>query len=92
MFLAPITEGSLSFPLQIRIAACLYPEHGETPGALLDHIQSALRFAKESDRTVAIYNGQLDEMIRTEGDILRRLKDSIRQKSLEVWYQPIMLL
>ncbi len=92
MFLAPITVGSLSFPLQIRIAACLYPEHGETPGALLDHIQSALRFAKESDRTVAIYNGQLDEMIRTEGDILRRLKDSIRQKSLEVWYQPIMLL
>lgn len=92
MFNEPITVGTLSFPLQIRIAVCLYPEHGKTPGELLDHIQSALRFAKTSDRTVTIYNDQLDEIIRTEADILRRLKDSIREGTLEVWYQPIMRL
>ena len=92
LFAAPITVGKLSFPLQIRIAACRYPEHGETPGELLDHIQSALRFAKESGQAIAIYNGRLDEMIRTEADILGRLKDAVQQKTLEVWYQPIMLL
>ena len=84
--------GNFSFPLQVRVAACLYPEHGDTPSFLLDHIQSAIRFAKESDRTIVIYNSQLDEMIRTEADILRGLKDAIRQMTLEVWYQPIMLL
>lgn len=31
-------------------------------------------------------------MIRTEADILGRLKDAVQQKTLEVWYQPIMLL
>lgn len=92
LFLTPIMVGTLSFPLQVRIAACVYPEHGDTPRNLLDHIQSALRFAKESNRTIAIYSEQLDEMIRTEADILHRLKDSIQQSTLEVWYQPIMRL
>lgn len=92
LFTKPVTVGNLSFPLQVRIAACVYPEHGETPSALLDHIQSALRFAKESDQSIAVYNGQLDEMIRTEADILRRLKEAVRQETLDVWYQPIMLL
>lgn len=92
LFTKPVTVGNLSFPLQVRIAACVYPEHGETPGVLLDHIQSVLRFAKESDQSIAVYNGQLDEMIRTEADILRRLKEAVRQETLDVWYQPIMLL
>ena len=70
----------------------MYPEHGKTPSSLLDHIQSALRFAKEADRPITIYNGQLDEMIRTQADILGRLRESIRKDKLEVWYQPIMRL
>ena len=92
LFTTPVIVGSFSFPLQVRIAACVYPEHGETPGVLLDHIQSALRFSKESDQTIAVYNDRLTEMIRTEADILQRLKEAIRQKTLEVWYQPLMLL
>ena len=92
LFNEPITVGNLSFLLQVRIAACLYPDHGNTPGDLVDHIQSALRFAKESDKKAIIYNCQIEEIIRTETDILRRLKDAIRQETLEIWYQPIMLL
>lgn len=92
MFATPITVGNLSFLLQIRIVACLYPEHGKTPGDLLDHIQSALRFSKESGDAVVVYSRQLDEIIRTEADILRRMKEAIREDTLEVWYQPIMQL
>ena len=92
LFAEPVTVGNLSFTLQVRVAACVYSEHGETPSILLDHIQSALRFAKESDQAITIYNGQLDEIIRTEADILRRLKEAVRQETLEVWYQPIMRL
>lgn len=92
LFTVPITVGNLSFPLQVRIAACMYPEHGETPGDLLDHIQSALRFSKESGQSVVIYNSRLDEIIRTEAHILRRLKDAVMRGALEVWYQPMMHL
>lgn len=92
MFAEPVTVGNLSFPLQVRVAVCVYPEHGDTPGVLLDHIQSALRFAKESGGPLCIYNDQLEEMVRTEADILSRLKETVRKETLEVWYQPIMLL
>lgn len=92
MFEDPVTVGNLSFPLRVRVAACAYPEHGKTPGALLDHIQSALRFAKESGHPIAVYNGQLERMIQTEAQIHRRLKEAIQQDALEVWFQPIMRL
>lgn len=92
LFTAPVTIGNLSFPLQVRIVACMYPEYGETPGELLDHIQSALRFSKESEQAVVIYNSRLDELIRTEADILRHLRDAVTQGTLEVWYQPMMHL
>lgn len=92
LFAEPLMVGNLSFPLQVRVAACMYPNHGGTPGALLDHIQSALRLAKASGQPITVYNGKLEDMIRTEADILRRLEEAIRQGTLEVWYQPMMLL
>ena len=92
IFRLPVVVKHFSFPLRVRIAACCYPIHGENSSVLIDRIQSALRFAKESDQNVVIYNQKLDELIRTEADILRCLKDAIEQETLEVWYQPIMLL
>lgn len=92
LFAESVTVGNLSFTLQVRISACMYPEHGATPSELLDHIQSALRFAKEAGRMIAVYNGQLDEMIRTEAGILHRLREAIQSEALEVWYQPMMRL
>lgn len=88
----PITVKNFVFPLRVRISACQYPEHGDNPSDLIDCIQAALRFAKESEKNIVIYNDTLDEIIRTEADIIRRLKDAIEQKTLEVWYQPIILL
>lgn len=85
----PVFAGSTSLTLQARIVVCRYPAHGSCPEELLDRIQSALRFAKESGEMTVIYNGMLDEMIRREADILHRLKDGIKQQTLEVWYQPL---
>ncbi len=85
----PVFVGNTSLTLQARIVVCRYPAHGTSPEELLDRVQSALRFAKESGEMTVIYNGMLDEMIRREADILNRLKSSIRQKTLEVWYQPL---
>lgn len=92
MLMTPVSLGNASLSLQVRIAACRYPANGDSPVSLLDHIQSALRYAKESDQKIVIYNDRLDELIRTEADIVRRLKDCIRQRTLEVWYQPLYCL
>lgn len=90
LFKEPVIAGKTTFTLQVRISICRYPENGNHPEVLLDRIQSALRYAKESGRDVICYNEELDEIIRSESDILRRLKDAIQQKTLEVWYQPIL--
>lgn len=91
-FTLPVMVGSLSIPLQVRLVACQYPAHGDTPGALLERLQSAMSFSKASGRSIVIYNDTLDEMLRTEADILHRLNDAIQQQTLEVWYQPLMHL
>lgn len=88
----PVLAGNASFALQVRIAVCRYPTHGDTPEVLLDRIQAALRFSKESNQHIMIYHDELDAMIRTEAEILRLLKASIEEKTLEIWYQPIMNL
>lgn len=90
LFVGPVSVRNASFELQIRIAVCQYPTNGDRPEELLDHIQSAMRYAKESDRKTVFYNDTIDEIIRTETDILHRLRDAIRQETLEVWYQPMV--
>lgn len=89
---SPVTAGHATFTLQVRIAVCRYPANGPSPEILLDRIQSAMRYAKESDQTIMLYNDKLDDIIRSEADILKRLEAAIKEKTLEVWYQPIMHL
>lgn len=92
MFEIPVTVKTYSFNLQIRIAACRYPTHGESPSGLIDCVQSTLRYAKASNQNMVIYNDSLDKMLRTEADILHRLENAMKEQTLEIWYQPIMLL
>ena len=84
----PVTVGNITIPLQVRLVSCSYPAHGSTPSELLERIQSAMNFSKASGTNIVIYNDVLDELLRTEADILHRLNDAIEQNTLEVWYQP----
>ncbi|WP_243125216.1 bifunctional diguanylate cyclase/phosphodiesterase [Clostridium transplantifaecale] len=88
----PILVGELSFLLKLRTVACKYPDHGDAPKLLLDRVQSGMRFAKESQQDAVIYNEQLNELLRTEAEILHRLEAAIRENMLEIWYQPMMRL
>lgn len=88
----PVLVRDVSFLLKTRIVACKYPDHGDAPKLLLDRVQSGMRFAKESKQEYVIYNGQLNEMLNTESEIIHCLETAIRYQTLEVWYQPIMCL
>lgn len=88
----PVMVGRQVIPLQVRIVACQYPAYGDTPGILLERLQSAMSFSKSSGRNTVIYDASLDELVRTESDILLRMNDAIQQRTLEVWYQPLMHL
>lgn len=88
----PVMVENRSIPLQVRLVACQYPAHGNTPVALLERLQSAMRFSKASGKNIVVYNDILDETLRTEADILHRLNDAIEQQTLEIWFQPMMQL
>lgn len=85
----PVSTVDASFTLQVRVVVCQYPDHGKSPEVLLERIQSALRFSKSSDQKLVLYNDKLDQLIRTEAEILHKLKLAIEEETLEVWYQPM---
>lgn len=85
----PVSAGNASFTLQVRVVVCQYPDHGKSPETLLERIQAALRFSKGSDQRLVLYDDKLDDMIRTEAEILHKLKSAIEEETLEVWYQPM---
>lgn len=92
LFDSPIMVKSFALSINVYISACEYPDYGKQPSDLLDCLQAGLRHAKQKDKQVVIYNHALDNLLHTEADILNRLKESIRNETLEVWYQPMICL
>ena len=54
-------------------------------------MQVATRYARQRGDAV-VYNSARMRLLRDEVAILRRLQTSLRDDTLEVWYQPIMNL
>lgn len=74
------------------MGACSYPEHGKEAAELLEKVQSVARYAKTSvpQKNVVIYSKRLTEEVREEEKIAAMLRKSLRDGTLEMWYQPIM--
>ncbi len=87
----PIEAGGSMFTISVNIGVCTYPVHANTPEELLERVQVALRYAKRQGGTV-IYNSALMRLLRDEAAILRLLETSLKDGTLEVWYQPLMNL
>ncbi|WP_294623449.1 bifunctional diguanylate cyclase/phosphodiesterase [uncultured Bilophila sp.] len=87
----PIEAGGSMFTISVNIGVCTYPVHADTPEELLERVQVALRYAKRQGGTV-IYNSALMRLLRDEAAILRLLETSLKDGTLEVWYQPLMNL
>lgn len=74
------------------MGACSYPEHGKEAAKLLEKVQSAARYAKTSvpQKNVVIYSKRLTNEVREEEKIAAMLRNSLKDGTLEMWYQPIM--
>lgn len=87
----PIEAGSSKFMISVNIGICTYPMHADTPEELLERVQVALHYAKRQSGTVT-YNSELRQRLCDEAATLRLLETSLRDGTLEVWYQPVMNL
>lgn len=83
--------GNTKLSLTVNIGVSLYPKHADNAEALLEQVQVALRYAKNSKNGEGvIYNYELLKLLREENDIYQLLIDSMQNNTLEVWYQPLM--
>ncbi len=84
----PIVVDGRSINLRVRIGVSSYPGHCDRPGAMRRLANVALAHAKESGKSVVIYEPGLDERQLRELAILNDLPKAIREGQLELHYQP----
>ncbi|WP_409015607.1 EAL domain-containing protein [Anaerostipes caccae] len=92
-FQSPIVVEDSTFTLDVLIGICDYPLHAKTSEKLLESVQMAVNYAKTSGagmaNNVILYDDKLLEVRREEARIVRLLETSLKEKTLEVWYQPL---
>jgi diguanylate cyclase len=78
----------VSFQLEMRAGAAVFPADGDTAAELLQRADLALFRAKESGATVGIYSKGDDDSQRQRLSILGDLRRAIDEGQLELHYQP----
>jgi diguanylate cyclase (GGDEF)-like protein/PAS domain S-box-containing protein len=71
------------------VGISLYPQHGNTPEALMDHADAALYQAKGAGRGCFAYFSEVHTFAARERMALeKRLRRAVEQQELRVYYQP----
>jgi diguanylate cyclase (GGDEF)-like protein/PAS domain S-box-containing protein len=71
------------------VGVSLYPDHGQSPEALLQHADAALYRAKADGRScIRYFSDELTAAARTRIELDARLRRAIVQQELRVFYQP----
>ncbi len=78
---------------EVRIGASigisLHPQHGDSPDVLMEHADTALYQAKDQGRgCFAYFSEDLTHAVRERIALEERLRSSIEQQELQVFYQP----
>ena len=85
----PVDIDGTQFRLSASLGLAVYPEDGMTEKALLKHADTAMYQAKGRGRGLAVrFDPAMDRDLRERGTIERALRRALRDRELEVWFQP----
>jgi len=84
----PFDVRGIELAVEASIGIACYPEHGDDPGALLQHADVAMYAAKEARGTYAIYDSQSDTSSLTGTTLLTDLRRALDRDELVLHYQP----
>ena len=80
---------SADVQIGVSIGISLYPQHGGSVDALMDHADKALYQAKDQGRDrFAYFSAKLTHAVRKRIALEDRLRRAIKQQELRVFYQP----
>lgn len=89
-FETPFSAGNMDVLLSAYMAVIHYPEDADTLDNMIDLLEYALNEAvAEKERRVIHANEEILKKKRRENQILQLMKKALREKSFEVYYQPI---
>lgn len=73
----------------LSIGIALFPDHGETPDALLQHADAALYRAKAEGRgRFKYFSDEMTKVVRERIELESRLRRAVALNQLRVYYQP----
>ena len=88
LFVEPIIIDDIHLELEAAIGVAQYPDHGDTPAALLQHADIAMRISKDESSNFTIYNPEDDPFSVRQLKLHGELRQAISDKTLAVYYQP----
>lgn len=93
IFKAPQKIGKLSLHISVSMGVALYPEHGQTPEALINAADQAMYSVKKQGRNNhAFYTKEMSDIANEYYFILTALKDAIYAENFTLAYQPQFLM
>ncbi len=85
----PIHIGGKDFILGASIGVSVYPLDDEHTDTLLRHADQAMYMAKQSGRNrFHIYDPALDQRARNQQELLKRVRQGLKEKQFELYFQP----
>ena len=84
----PIKHNGHSLQVSASVGISLYPDHGTTPELLLQRADVAMYSAKNSNKSIALYNSEMDSKNYENLLLANDLKNSISNNHFESVFQP----
>ncbi len=84
----PFLLSGLSIDVSASIGIALYPGHGESAVTLVQHADTAMYKAKETENGVAIYSPQYDRYSTERLALMGELRHAIDENQFFLLYQP----
>ena len=85
----PIHVGGKDFVMGASIGVSIYPLDDEHADTLLRHADQAMYTAKQAGRNrFHIYDPALDHRARNQQDMLKRIRQGLKENQFELYYQP----
>lgn len=88
----PIELERIALEIHTSVGISLYPDHGQSPNALLQTAEIAMYSAKEEHKKYLFYDKSLDRHSVQRLTLISELKSAIDAGQLELHYQPKLCL
>ncbi|PKL00317.1 MAG: hypothetical protein CVV56_06985 [Tenericutes bacterium HGW-Tenericutes-1] len=89
LFDQPFEVEGVEYPLDAGIGVSLYPEHDTSIEQLIRKADIAMYYSKKRGKNfVEFYNDKMDVVIRNDTEVIKKLKQAIKNDGFNIVYQP----